>query len=287
MNADADSPTDTPSAEPQADAEAALSAKMAALARRNTGRRRSGARPGSPAFVQRLLDGIDALRRHPLLTRYSKELRAELKDVGIENTPTALFDIAVRTRAVMEMTDSIAFADVSGPVNRRKRRLWELTQQRHDLVAAWMQIRLKLGLDGETVLRPQSFSDSFAALMLEQDEGGVDFAATMPREAAQTPATPPALALAAPVDSAAPAPSDEPTAPLPEPPTALELIPEPPAEPEAPAVEDLGNVRQPYKPEPAPPRPRERDWAAVAAGERARGAFIGGEWMPHPNMVDR
>lgn len=138
--------TDTPERE-------ALRERMRKMAQRPRPNRRI-VREGSPAWLRRLMDGVDSLRDHVLLKRYERELRAELKDAK-QAPSSAIIALAIRQRALMEMVDAAAFSEQGGPVHRRRRELHSYVQQRAELVAGWMQLRRQMGLDPESV-QPQS-----------------------------------------------------------------------------------------------------------------------------------
>ena len=145
--------------------------RMRKLAQRPRGPRKAP-RQGTPAWMRRLIDEVDGLRNHAMLKRYDRELRAELKGKGAAPSE-AIIELAVRQHALLDMIDATAFAESGGPVHRRKRQLHAYLKERHEIEAGWMQLRLKLGLDAETVSRPMDFSEAFRqAVLKEEREGG-------------------------------------------------------------------------------------------------------------------
>src|SRR3989304_5075203 len=72
------------------------SERMRKLAQRPRGPRKT-VRQGTPAWLRRLMDEVDALREHALLKRYDRELRAELKAAEL-TASEAMIRLAARPR---------------------------------------------------------------------------------------------------------------------------------------------------------------------------------------------
>lgn len=266
------------------------SARMAALARRP---RRSKPRFGAPAWKRVLIDMVDGMEQDPLLARYRKELRAELKKVDL-SPPPQLIEMAVRCRAVYELVSGAVFSDRAGPVHRRHRRLHQMVEQRRDCQAEYMEMRRRLGLDSESVKHALTFSDAFRQLAVEKDDMP-DMAETLraARERAAASehrreqevherirkAVSDALAAHGIGEPAEVPLLEGPSEPVPEPVAPLELEPDP-APPAEPAVEDLGNPRAPVvvREQPVPYR------APVA--QSRLGFYREGVYCPHPNDAD-
>lgn len=145
----------------------ALSDRMRALAKRPRG---STARRNLPAYLRQQMDGIESLRDNAVLKRFDRELRAELQAAGLANVPEALVDVAVRCRAVYELVESVTFKETGGPVHRRKRALHQYVEQRRQVLAEWLNMRERLGLD-QTPVSPQPQPIGIDADLTDLDRG--------------------------------------------------------------------------------------------------------------------
>lgn len=261
---------------------------------------RPAARRGSPEWQLAEMLGIP---NHPAIKHWDRKYRTELRKAGQKNPPETLVQLAVRQHVMVEMIDANLLKEPGGPVHRRKRALHAYIQQRTELVAGLMQLRLKLGLDAETVTVPLSFSDAFRR-MIEEDANKPAFDAARAlkeaRERAQQPE--PVVEPVALLDAPAESPFEGPSEPLPLPApqgTLTEDSVSPPAETVSETfpkrhrdvthepVEDLGNPKPaPIIPKVAPVSPtaprRESDGWSRSYESTYVGREIGGEWFPSP-----
>jgi len=271
-----------PSENPQQDstlADPALRERMRKLAQRPRGPRKNP-RIATPAWLRRLDDEVAEAERNPQYVKALRELRAELAELEGGKPSETLIKATARQTALVAYLDAATFsAGLNGGVNRRTRRLHDLVEQRSEQYAALLSLRRRLGLDAESVMHAQTFSDAFKQLV-EEGDSDVDHAQVL-REAreraacmgaelaTQAAAVEPAALLEGPANPSTTVPEPVPAPDSPAP--VLELAQDEPRKPEA-VVEDLGHVRTRVLPPAAPapaPEPYERPISPEAA-ERAR-----------------
>lgn len=158
---------------PERPSQPSMSERMSALAKRPRpprGRSKLSEELSSeaPKWMKQLLDELDKLNRHPLLNKARRLLKAELQTAGL--TPAGdLVEATARAKALCDLTDAALFNINGGPVNRHKRQLHRLTEQRDERLAAYLSLRQRIGLDQQPIV-----SSRDATPICLDDMGGIE-----------------------------------------------------------------------------------------------------------------